>query len=90
LFTLKNKRIQAENKKDNKHQEIGKELDPTNPENLPDYIQPFIHFFNKNKFKKLPERREWDHEINLIEEAPRELNAKAYVMTIKKEKVLNQ
>ena len=32
--------------------------------------------FNK-KFKKLPERWEWDYEINLTEDAPKELNAKA-------------
>ena len=46
--------------------------------------------FNKKKFEKLPERREWDHKINLTEEAPRELNAKAYAMTIKAEEALNQ
>ena len=49
-----------------------------------------MHLFNKKKFKKLPERREWDYKINLIEEAPRELNAKAYAMTLKKEETLNQ
>ena len=70
--------------------EIGKELDKTNPEDLPDYIRPFTHLFNKKKFEKLPEWREWDHKINLMEEAPRELNAKAYAMTIKEEEVLNQ
>jgi len=70
--------------------EIGKELDKTNPEDLPDYIQPFTHLFNKKKFEKLPERREWNHEINLIDEAPKELNAKAYAMTIKEEEALNQ
>ena len=62
----------------------------TNPEDLPEYIQPFIHLFNKKKFKKLLEQREWDHEINLTEEAPKKLNAKAYAMTIKKEEALNQ
>jgi len=46
--------------------------------------------FNKKKFKKLPERREWDHEINLTEEAPKKLNAKAYMMILKEEKALNQ
>jgi len=46
--------------------------------------------FNKKRFKKLPERCEWNHEINLIEEAPKELNAKAYAMTLKEEEVLNQ
>ena len=36
--------------------EIGKEPDKTNPEDLPDYIRPFTHLFNKKKFEKLPER----------------------------------
>jgi len=76
--------------KDKEQQEIEKELDPTNPEDLPDYICPFTHLFNKKKFEKLPDRREWDHKINLMEDAPKELNAKAYAMTIKEEKVLNQ
>jgi len=78
---------------DNKEQdngEIGKEPDKMNPEDLPEYIQPFTHLFNKKKFEKLPERREWDHEINLIDEAPNELNAKAYTMTLKEKEVLNQ
>ena len=61
-----------------------------NSEDLPEYIQPFTHLFNKKKFEKLPERHEWDHEINLIEEAPRELNAKAYAITLKEEEALNQ
>jgi len=34
------------------NEEISKELDRTNPEDLPEYIQPFIHFFNKKKFRK--------------------------------------
>jgi len=69
---------------------IGKEADKTNPEDLPEYIRPFTHLFNKKKFEKLPERREWDHKINLMEEAPKELNTKAYAMTIKEEEALNQ
>ena len=79
--------------KDNQKQdngEIGKELDKTNPEDLPEYIRPFTHLFNKKKFEKLLERCKWDHEINLMEEAPRELNAKAYTMTLKEEEALNQ
>ena len=60
-----------------------------NPEDLPEYIQPFTHLFNKKKFEKLLERCEWDHKINLMEEAPKKLNAKAYAMTLKKEKALN-
>ena len=49
-----------------------------------------MHLFNKKKFKKLLERREWDHEINLTEEVPKKLNAKAYTMILKKEEALNQ
>jgi len=70
--------------------EIRKELDKTNPEDLPDYIRPFTHLFNKKKFEKLLERHEWDYKINLMDEAPKELNAKAYAMTLKEEEALNQ
>jgi len=49
-----------------------------------------MYLFNKKKFENLPERCEWDHEINLMEEAPKELNAKAYTMTLKEEEALNQ
>ena len=70
--------------------EIGKEPDKTNPEDLLDYIRPFMHLFNKKKFEKLPERHKWDHEINLTNEAPKELNAKAYAMMLKEEEALNQ
>jgi len=69
---------------------IGKEPDRTNTEDLLEYIRHFTYLFNKKKFEKLPERHEWDHEINLTEEAPKELNTKAYVMTLKKKKALNQ
>ena len=69
---------------------IGKEPDKTNPEDLPEYIRPFTHLFNKKKFKKLPKRHEQDHEINLIDKASKELNAKAYAMTLKEEEALNQ
>ena len=61
-----------------------------NPEDLPEYIRPFTHLFNKKKFEKLLERREWDHEINLMDEALKKLNAKAYAMTLKEEEALNQ
>ena len=46
--------------------------------------------FNKKKFEKLLEWEEWDHEINLIEDALKELNIKTYVMTIKEDEALNQ
>ena len=70
--------------------DIEKKPNPTNPEDLLEYIQLFMHLFNKKKFEKLPERREWDHEINLTEEAPKKLNVKAYAITIKEEETLNQ
>jgi len=90
---FKSRRTKKTETKDNKEQdngEIGKELDKTNPEDLLEYIRPFIHLFNKKKFEKLPERCKWDHKINLTDEAPKELNAKAYTMTLKEEKALNQ
>ena len=46
--------------------------------------------FNKKKFEKLLDQREWDHKINLMEKTSKELNAKAYTITIKEEEVLNQ
>ena len=84
------RRQMATDKMEQDNGEISKESDKTNPEDLPDYIQPFTHLFNKKKFKKLPERWEWDHEINLTNKAPKELNAKTYAITLKEEEVLNQ
>jgi len=61
--TMKHKDIQfntrrqmAMDKTEQDNGEIGKEPDKTNPEDLPDYIWPFTHLFNKKKFEKLPER----------------------------------
>ena len=88
--TRRTKTMENTDTKEQNNGEIGKEQDKTNTEDLPDYIQPFTHLFNKKKFEKLPERCEWDHEINLTEEAPKELNAKAYTMTLKEEEALNQ
>ena len=82
--------METEDKQEQNNSEIGKEPDKMNPEDLPKYIQPFTHLFNKKKFEKLPERCEWDHKINLTEEALRELNAKAYAITLKEEEALNQ
>ena len=84
------RRQMAMDKMEQDNGKIGKEPDKTNPEDLPDYIQPFTHLFNKKKFEKLLKRREWDHEINLMDEAPKELNTKAYVMILKEEEALNQ
>ena len=47
----------------------------------PDYIKPFQHLFKKKNFNKLPMRREWDHEINLTDDALPSLPAKTYHMT---------
>ena len=77
-------------KQNDEQQKIGKEPDPTNPGDLPEYIWPFTHLFNKKKFEKLLKRTKWNHEINLIEDVLKELNAKVYAMTIKKDEALNQ
>ena len=69
--TRRTKAMENTNTKEQDNKEIGKEQDKTNPEDLPDYIQPFMHLFNKKKFEKLPGRHEWDHEINLMEKAPK-------------------
>jgi len=39
-------------------EKLEKKLDKTNPEDLPDYIWPFTHLFNKKKFEKVLERCE--------------------------------
>ena len=87
---FKTKRTQVMEMTIQDNDKIEKKLDKTNPEDLLNYIRPFIHLFNKKKFEKLPDRHEWDHEINLTDEAPRELNAKAYTMTLKEKEALNQ
>ena len=89
-ITFNTGRTKATDTMEQDNGEISKEPDKTNPEDLPEYIQPFIHLFNKKKFKKLPERRKWDHEINLTEETPKKLNTKAYAMKLKEEEALNQ
>jgi hypothetical protein len=65
--------------------EDDKETTPMDINALPPYVQPYIHLFQKN-FDKLPEHTEWDHEINLTDNAPRELKAKVYPMTVKERK----
>jgi hypothetical protein len=47
----------------------------------PQYIDTFNHMFKKKNFDKLPGRREWDHEINLVPDTPKELPAQNYRMT---------
>ena len=89
MFTSRIWRLQPIDDKNKEQQEIEKELNLTNLENLLEYIQLFIHLFNKNRFEKLPGWREWDHKINLTEDFPKKLNAKAYATTVKKNKILN-
>ena len=87
-FTPRSRRILPKEERESKRGD--KEPDPTNPEDLPKYVQPFMYLFNKKKFEKLPDWWEWDHKINLMEEAPKELNAKAYPITLKEEEMLSQ
>jgi len=86
---FKTRRTKAMDNTEQNNGKIGKEPDKKNPEDLPDYIRPFTHLFNKKKFENLPERRKWDHKINLMEKAPKELNAKAYIIILKEEEALN-
>jgi len=88
-FEQYNRRLTPNDDEPKDADEVEKEPDPTNPEDLPHYIQRFTHLFNKKKFEDLPQRREWDHAINLTDDAPKELNAKAYPMTAKEEETLN-
>ena len=55
---FKTRRTKATDNMEQNNGKIGKEPDRTNPEDLPDYIQPFTHLFNKKKFEKLLERHE--------------------------------
>jgi len=50
------RRQMAMDKMEQDNGKIGKEPDKTNPKDLPEYIQPFTHLFNKKKFKRLLER----------------------------------
>jgi len=70
---FKTRRTQVTETKEQDNNEIRKELDKMNPEDLLEYIQPFTHLFNKKKFEKLLEQWEWDHKINLTKEASKEL-----------------
>ena len=50
---FKTRRTQAMETKEQNNGQIGKKSNTMNPEDLLDYIQPFIYLFNKNKFEKL-------------------------------------
>ena len=89
-ITFNTRRIKAIDSIEQDNGKIGKEPNKTNLKDLPEYIQPFMYLFNKKKFKKLLERQEWDHEINLIEETSKELNVKTYAMILKEKEALNQ
>jgi len=51
MFTSRMWRLQPIDDKNKEQQKIEKELNPTNLEDLLEYIQLFIHLFNKNRFK---------------------------------------
>jgi hypothetical protein len=70
--------------------DLEKEMDNTNPEDLPDYIQPFTHLFNKKNFNQLPKQTEWDHQINLTKDTPAEISSKVYSMTPREKEELNK
>ena len=53
LFISKNRILQPIEDMDKEHQEIGKEPDQINLEDLLEYIRLFTHLFNKKKFEKL-------------------------------------
>jgi len=60
-----------------------------NLEDIPKCIWLFTHLFNKKKFEKLLEKREWNYKINLLEDGPKELDAKAYAITVNEDEALN-
>ena len=89
-ITFNTRRIKAIDSIEQDNSKIGKEPNKMNLKDLPEYIRPFTYLFNKKKFKKLLERQEWDHEINLIEKTSKELNVKTYAMILKEKEALNQ
>jgi hypothetical protein len=56
----------------------------------PQYIDAFNHMFEKKNFDKLPGRWEWDHEINLVPDTPKELPARNYRMTPVEQQALDE
>jgi hypothetical protein len=56
----------------------------------PQYIDTYAHMFEKKNFDKLPGRQEWDHEINLVPDAPKELPAQNYCMTPVEQQALDE
>ena len=56
----------------------------------PDYIKPFQHLFEKKNFNKLPICCEWDHEINLTEDAPVSIPARLYQMMPVEQEAIDQ
>ena len=54
------------------------------------FTRVYLTIYTFIQQEKLPERREQDYEINLLEDIPKRLNAKAYAIIVKEDKVLNQ
>jgi len=59
-----------------------------NLEDIPECIWLFTYLLNKKKFEKLLKKREWNHKINLLEDGPKELDAKAYIITVNEDEAL--
>src|SRR6266705_4702944 len=58
---------------------------------MPSYIKKdYAHLFEKKKFDKLPRRREWDHGIELLPDAPKSIVARNYRMTLDEQKALDE
>ena len=53
---FKTRRTKAMETTEQNNGKVGKEPNKTNPEDLPEYIQPFMYLFNKKKFEKLLKR----------------------------------
>jgi len=91
--TMKHEDIQFKSRRTKATETMGKSERNQTRQTHKIYQNTFDHshiYSIKKKFKKLPERREWDYKINLMDEAPKKLNAKAYVMTLKEKEALNQ
>ena len=55
IIIFKTRRTPTMDTQDKEQQKIEKELDLMKSEDLPEYIQPFTHLFNKKKFEMLLE-----------------------------------
>ena len=57
---------------------------------LPPYLEKYSHLLKKTNFDDLPPEREWDHAINLTEDAPKTINGKPYSLSPEQQKELDE